>query len=86
MLEWMGIHALPIYVLIACNLVFLIIHGFYWKKPINNLVSFTSSILPFNIVEIVLEFKMLLVFAASFNRNRKVKKRREEKRREVNKH
>jgi len=37
----MGIHALPIYVLIACNLVFLIIHGFYWKNPINNLVSFT---------------------------------------------
>ncbi|EOA12300.1 hypothetical protein CARUB_v10007979mg, partial [Capsella rubella] len=36
-LEWMGIHALLIYVLIACNLVFLIIHGFYWKKPINNL-------------------------------------------------
>ncbi|XP_024007139.1 heparan-alpha-glucosaminide N-acetyltransferase isoform X4 [Eutrema salsugineum] len=37
-LEWMGIHALTIYVLIACNLVFLIIHGFYWKKPINNLL------------------------------------------------
>lgn len=37
-LEWMGIHALPIYVLIACNLVFLIIHGFYWKNPINNLL------------------------------------------------
>ncbi|KAG7533236.1 hypothetical protein ISN45_Aa08g008760 [Arabidopsis thaliana x Arabidopsis arenosa] len=37
-LEWMGIHALPIYVLIACNIVFLIIHGFYWKKPINNLL------------------------------------------------
>ncbi|KAH0869963.1 hypothetical protein HID58_076985, partial [Brassica napus] len=37
-LQWMGIHALPIYVLIACNLVFLIIHGFYWKKPINNLL------------------------------------------------
>ncbi|KAL0737813.1 hypothetical protein Bca4012_014023 [Brassica carinata] len=37
-LQWMGIHALPIYVLIACNIVFLIIHGFYWRKPINNLL------------------------------------------------
>ncbi|XP_019095758.1 PREDICTED: heparan-alpha-glucosaminide N-acetyltransferase-like isoform X2 [Camelina sativa] len=37
-LEWMGVHALPIFVLIACNLVFLIIHGFYWKKPMNNLL------------------------------------------------
>ncbi|KAH0923691.1 hypothetical protein HID58_023709 [Brassica napus] len=37
-LQWMGIHALPIYVLVACNLVFLIIHGFYWKKPTNNLL------------------------------------------------
>ncbi|CAN8265792.1 unnamed protein product [Cochlearia groenlandica] len=37
-LEWMGIHALPIYILVACNIVFIFIHGFYWKKTTNNLL------------------------------------------------
>lgn len=39
-MEWMGMHALMIYVLIACNILPIFIHGFYWKEPKNNLVSF----------------------------------------------
>jgi heparan-alpha-glucosaminide N-acetyltransferase len=39
-MEWMGMHALMIYVLIACNVLPIFIHGFYWKEPKNNLVSF----------------------------------------------
>lgn len=38
-LEWMGKHALAIFVLIACNLLPVILHGFYWGKPQNNVVS-----------------------------------------------
>ena len=38
-MEWMGMHALMIYVLIACNILPIFIHGFYWKEPKNNLVS-----------------------------------------------
>lgn len=37
--EWIGMHALVIYVLIACNILPLILHGFYWGKPQNNIVS-----------------------------------------------
>jgi predicted acyltransferase len=37
-MEWMGMHALMIYVLIACNILPIFIHGFYWKEPKNNLV------------------------------------------------
>ncbi|XP_010523186.2 PREDICTED: heparan-alpha-glucosaminide N-acetyltransferase [Tarenaya hassleriana] len=37
-LEWMGMHALSIYVLVACNVLFLFVHGFYWKTPRNNLL------------------------------------------------
>ncbi|KAL5649746.1 hypothetical protein ACJX0J_040555, partial [Zea mays] len=36
-MEWMGMHALMIYVLIACNVLPIFIHGFYWKEPKNNL-------------------------------------------------
>lgn len=36
-LEWMGMHALMIYVLAACNLLPLFLQGFYWKKPENNI-------------------------------------------------
>jgi len=38
-MEWMGMHALMIYVLIACNILPIFVHGFYWKEPKNNLVS-----------------------------------------------
>ncbi|XP_016647997.1 PREDICTED: heparan-alpha-glucosaminide N-acetyltransferase isoform X1 [Prunus mume] len=38
-MEWMGMHALMIFVLVACNLLPVIIHGFYWGKPQNNILS-----------------------------------------------
>uniref|UniRef100_A0A0E0KQ62 Heparan-alpha-glucosaminide N-acetyltransferase catalytic domain-containing protein n=1 Tax=Oryza punctata TaxID=4537 RepID=A0A0E0KQ62_ORYPU len=37
-MEWMGTHALMIYVLIACNILPIFIHGFYWREPKNNLL------------------------------------------------
>ncbi|KAF6170797.1 hypothetical protein GIB67_015749 [Kingdonia uniflora] len=37
-LEWMGMHALMIYVLIACNLLPIILQGIYWKKPEHNIL------------------------------------------------
>ncbi|KAL6650669.1 hypothetical protein ACP70R_009594 [Stipagrostis hirtigluma subsp. patula] len=39
-MEWMGTHALMIYVLIACNILPIFIHGFYWREPKNNLLKF----------------------------------------------
>ncbi|KAK9011848.1 hypothetical protein V6N11_039927 [Hibiscus sabdariffa] len=42
-LEWMGKHALIIYILAACNIIPIIIHGFYWKQPQNNIVSWFLS-------------------------------------------
>ncbi|KAK3144869.1 hypothetical protein QOZ80_4AG0318880 [Eleusine coracana subsp. coracana] len=39
-MEWMGTHALMIYVLIACNILPIFIHGFYWKEPKNNILKF----------------------------------------------
>ncbi|XWS33086.1 hypothetical protein CRYUN_Cryun22dG0048700 [Craigia yunnanensis] len=38
-LEWMGKHALIIYILAACNIMPIIILGFYWKQPQNNILS-----------------------------------------------
>ncbi|MBA0781327.1 hypothetical protein Gotri_002260, partial [Gossypium trilobum] len=38
-LEWMGKHALVIYILAACNIIPIVIQGFYWKQPPNNIVS-----------------------------------------------
>lgn len=37
--EWMGKHAMMIYILAACNIVPILIGGFYWKEPKNNLLS-----------------------------------------------
>lgn len=37
-LEWMGMHALMIYILAACNLLPFFLQGFYWKKPENNIL------------------------------------------------
>ncbi|KAL3835763.1 hypothetical protein ACJIZ3_010499 [Penstemon smallii] len=37
MLEWMGMHALLIYILVACNILPLFLQGFYWKEPHNNI-------------------------------------------------
>ncbi|KAL7094172.1 hypothetical protein ACP275_11G085200 [Erythranthe tilingii] len=38
-LEWMGMNALVIYVLVACNILPLILQGFYWNHPGNNILS-----------------------------------------------
>ncbi|KAJ0988691.1 hypothetical protein J5N97_007047 [Dioscorea zingiberensis] len=38
-MEWMGMHALSIYILIACNILPVFIQGFYWKDPQNNLLT-----------------------------------------------
>ncbi|VAH32108.1 unnamed protein product [Triticum turgidum subsp. durum] len=39
-MEWMGMHALMIFVLIACNILPIFIHGFYCGEPNNNLLKF----------------------------------------------
>ncbi|KAH6815317.1 heparan-alpha-glucosaminide N-acetyltransferase-like protein [Perilla frutescens var. frutescens] len=39
LLEWMGMHALLIYILVACNILPLILQGFYWKHPHNNILT-----------------------------------------------
>ena len=41
-LEWMGMHALMIYVLAACNVFPIFLQGFYWGKPGNNIVNSLS--------------------------------------------
>ncbi|KAF0897017.1 hypothetical protein E2562_031317 [Oryza meyeriana var. granulata] len=38
-MEWMGKHALMIFVLVACNIVPVLVQGFYWKEPSNNLLK-----------------------------------------------
>ena len=37
--EWIGKHALIIYVLAACNVLPLLLQGFYWRQPHNNILS-----------------------------------------------
>ncbi|XP_062178045.1 uncharacterized protein LOC133882840 [Alnus glutinosa] len=37
-LEWLGLHALSIFVLIASNLAIIAIQGFYWTSPEKNIV------------------------------------------------
>lgn len=46
-LEWMGAHALSIFVLITSNLAIIVIQGFYWRHPENNIVSIDSQLLFF---------------------------------------
>ncbi|OIW12823.1 hypothetical protein TanjilG_24756 [Lupinus angustifolius] len=41
-MEWIGRHALMIYILAACNILPIILQGFYSGKPRNNIVIFTS--------------------------------------------
>ncbi|KAJ7979699.1 Heparan-alpha-glucosaminide N-acetyltransferase [Quillaja saponaria] len=38
-MEWMGKHALMIYILAACNIVPIILQGFYWRHPQNNILK-----------------------------------------------
>jgi heparan-alpha-glucosaminide N-acetyltransferase len=40
--EWVGKHALIIFVLVACNIVPILVQGFYWGEPHNNLVRHRS--------------------------------------------
>lgn len=39
LMEWMGMNALMIYILAACNIVPVVLQGFYWKEPQNNILS-----------------------------------------------
>ncbi|KAG2558079.1 hypothetical protein PVAP13_8NG131401 [Panicum virgatum] len=39
-MEWVGKHALMIFVLVACNIAPILLHGFYWREPQNNLLKF----------------------------------------------
>ena len=36
--QWMGMNALIVYVLAACELFPTLVQGFYWRSPENNLV------------------------------------------------
>lgn len=36
--EWMGLHALMIYILVACNILPVLLQGFYWRQPQNNIL------------------------------------------------
>ncbi|KAK6160515.1 hypothetical protein DH2020_003896 [Rehmannia glutinosa] len=36
-LEWIGTNALLIFILVACNILPLILQGFYWRNPNNNI-------------------------------------------------
>lgn len=38
-LEWMGMHALMIYILAACNVFPILLQGFYWGNPRNNILK-----------------------------------------------
>ncbi|TXG48978.1 hypothetical protein EZV62_024853 [Acer yangbiense] len=38
--EWIGLHALMIYILAACNVLPVVLQGFYWRQPQNNIVGF----------------------------------------------
>ncbi|XAR48270.1 Heparan-alpha-glucosaminide N-acetyltransferase [Bertholletia excelsa] len=37
-LKWVGMHALVIYVLAACDVLPVILQGFYWRQPENNIL------------------------------------------------
>ncbi|WVZ51351.1 hypothetical protein U9M48_002504 [Paspalum notatum var. saurae] len=39
-MEWVGKHALIVFVLVACNIAPILLHGLYWRDPENNLLKF----------------------------------------------
>lgn len=45
LLQWMGMNALIVYILAACELFPAGVQGFYWRSPENNLVNLTESLL-----------------------------------------
>ncbi|GMH23653.1 hypothetical protein Nepgr_025496 [Nepenthes gracilis] len=42
-LEWMGIHSLIIFILVTSNIAIIVIQGFYWRAPANNIVHLIIS-------------------------------------------
>lgn len=42
-LEWMGVHSLSIFVLITSNIAIVVIQGFYFKDPSNNIIHWIIS-------------------------------------------
>ncbi|XP_041012617.1 heparan-alpha-glucosaminide N-acetyltransferase isoform X2 [Juglans microcarpa x Juglans regia] len=38
-MEWMGMHALMLYILAACNVLPVFLQGFYWRRPRNNILG-----------------------------------------------
>lgn len=38
-MEWLGMHALMVYILLGCNIFPLFAQGFYLREPENNIVS-----------------------------------------------
>ncbi|XP_020575051.1 uncharacterized protein LOC110021061 [Phalaenopsis equestris] len=44
-LEWMGRHSLSIFILVPSNLAVIVLQGFYWRNPNNNIVHWVLSIL-----------------------------------------
>ncbi|KAJ8443994.1 hypothetical protein Cgig2_020840 [Carnegiea gigantea] len=45
LLQWMGMNALILYALAACEIFPAALQGFYWGSPHNNLVDWTQSFL-----------------------------------------
>ncbi|KAL4567446.1 hypothetical protein LXL04_023030 [Taraxacum kok-saghyz] len=48
--EWMGKHSLSYFVLVTSNLVVIMLQGFYWKSPHNNIVYWIVSHVVQNII------------------------------------
>ncbi|CAO2813732.1 unnamed protein product [Amaranthus hypochondriacus] len=42
-LEWMGVHSLSIFVLLTSNLAIIVLQGFYWRAPNNNMIHWVIS-------------------------------------------
>ncbi|XP_028553021.1 heparan-alpha-glucosaminide N-acetyltransferase isoform X3 [Dendrobium catenatum] len=42
-LEWMGRHSLSIFILVPSNIAIIILQGFYWRTPKNNIVHWVLS-------------------------------------------
>ena len=57
-MEWMGMHALMIYILAACNVFPIFLQGFYWGSPHNNIVI-SLSLSYFDIIIFYYDFERL---------------------------
>ncbi|KAL2323687.1 hypothetical protein Fmac_028066 [Flemingia macrophylla] len=45
LLQWMGMNALVVYALAACDIFPAVIQGFYWRSPENNLVDASEALM-----------------------------------------